>query len=227
VFTDSTILLEKSEITKHISKSLPSKIKSLKLQEFIKSNKTDGVGYTTVLQRCLDFFPLQVELRQKVVHLQSHKDQFLFRDSAKALLLELLHEIKDSEVKQFNEFLEKDLTLRMALLTPLEAEKQNIELRAQERETFKQRMRSMDDEQRETTKMLLDIGIASFIITNEDRKRFAEEYNYAGVPDDTTQLWTDNEERNPNAEEYGEQSKPVDNGDYGANNNTFGEEAAW
>lgn len=228
-FKDLTIRLEKSEITKNVSKAVPAKIKSPKLHEFLKSNTTDGVGYTTILQRCLDFFPLQVEIRQKTVHLQSHKDPLLFRDSAKALLLELLHGIKDSEVKQFNEFLEKDLTIRMGLLTPVEAEKQNIELRAQERETFKQRMRSMDDEQRETTKMLLDIGIASFIITNEDRRRFAEEYNYTevDVPDDTTQKWDDNEERNPNAEVYGEQSKPVDNGDYGGNNNTFGDEEAW
>jgi len=39
-------------------------------------------------------------------------------------------------------------------------------------------MREMNDEQREITKRLLDIGIAPFIITNEDREIFAREYNY-------------------------------------------------
>jgi hypothetical protein len=66
----------------------------------------------------------------------------------------------------------------MLLLTNDEAKKQDIELRTKERETFKQRMRAMDDEQRQTTKMLLDIGIAGFIITNEDREFFAREYKY-------------------------------------------------
>ena len=50
--------------------------------------------------------------------------------------------------------------------------------RTKERETFKMRMRGMTDEQREITKRLLDIGIAPFIITNEDRELFAKEYNY-------------------------------------------------
>jgi hypothetical protein len=38
-------------------------------------------------------------------------------------------------------------------------------------------MRQMNDTEREATKMLLDIGIAPYIITNEDREIFAREYN--------------------------------------------------
>jgi len=34
----------------------------------------------------------------------------------------------------------------------------------------------MNDTEREATKMLLDIGIAPYIITNEDREIFAKEY---------------------------------------------------
>jgi hypothetical protein len=40
-------------------------------------------------------------------------------------------------------------------------------------------MRQMDDSQREVTKMMLDIGIAPYIITNEDRELFKREYGYA------------------------------------------------
>ena len=64
----------------------------------------------------------------------------------------------------------------MMLLTEDEAQKEDLTLRAKERETFKMRMRQMDDTQREITKMLLDIGLAGYIITNEDRELFSQEY---------------------------------------------------
>ena len=101
----------------------------------------------------------------------------------RGLIYELLHEISSGDnktgfVSALSTAFSRDLTLNMILLTNDEAKKQDIELRTKERETFKQRMRSMDDEQRQTTKMLLDIGIAGFIITNEDREFFAREYKY-------------------------------------------------
>jgi hypothetical protein len=63
----------------------------------------------------------------------------------------------------------------MILLRRDDANKTNQVLRAKERETFKSRMRAMDDSEREVTKQLLDIGLAGYIITNEDRKLFAKE----------------------------------------------------
>jgi hypothetical protein len=64
----------------------------------------------------------------------------------------------------------------MILITKEQATKQDSDLRTREREVFKQRMRNMNDTEREATKMLLDIGIAPYIITNEDREIFAKEY---------------------------------------------------
>ena len=72
----------------------------------------------------------------------------------------------------------RDLSMRMILIKKEDAEKEVNITRTKERETFKMRMRSMTDDQREITKQLLDIGIAPFIITNEDREIFAREYNY-------------------------------------------------
>jgi hypothetical protein len=72
----------------------------------------------------------------------------------------------------------RDLSLRMILIKKEDAETEVNVTRAKERETFKMRMRGMTDEQREVTKKLLDIGIAPFIITNEDREIFAKEYKY-------------------------------------------------
>jgi hypothetical protein len=44
----------------------------------------------------------------------------------------------------------------------------------------------MDDRSREVTKMLMDIGISQYVITNEDRRRFAKELNMeVNMPDDT------------------------------------------
>ena len=71
----------------------------------------------------------------------------------------------------------------MILITKEQATKQDSDLRTREREVFKQRMRQMNDTEREATKMLLDIGIAPYIITNQDREIFAKEYN---LPDPET-----------------------------------------
>jgi hypothetical protein len=84
----------------------------------------------------------------------------------------------DKLVEGLRTAMNRDLPLRMILIKKEDAEKEVNVTRTKERETFKMRMRSMNDEQREITKTLLDIGIAPFVITNEDREIFAREYNY-------------------------------------------------
>jgi hypothetical protein len=69
----------------------------------------------------------------------------------------------------------RDLDMNMILLTKEDSEKQVEILRARERETLKERLRQLTDTEREVTKMLLDIGIAQYIVTNEDRRLFAKE----------------------------------------------------
>jgi hypothetical protein len=71
----------------------------------------------------------------------------------------------------------RDLVLRMMMTKRFEAEKIERGLRARERETLKQRLRKMNDTEREITKKLLDIGIAPYIITNQDREMFSKEFN--------------------------------------------------
>jgi hypothetical protein len=80
----------------------------------------------------------------------------------------------------------RDLTMNMILLTKESSEKEVDVLRSKERETLKARLREMDDRSREVTKMLMDIGISQYVITNEDRRRFAKELNMeVNMPDDT------------------------------------------
>jgi hypothetical protein len=74
----------------------------------------------------------------------------------------------------------------MILLTKEASEKEVDILRSKERETLKARLREMDDRSREVTKMLMDIGISQYVITNEDRRQFAKELNMeVDMPDDT------------------------------------------
>jgi hypothetical protein len=69
----------------------------------------------------------------------------------------------------------ENMTVR-SLFTKAEEAKKNVDtLRAREREEFKERMRRLPDAQREITKMLIDKGIAPYLITREDREMFASE----------------------------------------------------
>ena len=69
----------------------------------------------------------------------------------------------------------ENMTVR-SLFTKAEEAKKNVDtLRAREREEFKDRMRRLPDAQREITKMLIDKGIAPYLITRADREMFASE----------------------------------------------------
>lgn len=178
-----SVELQTSEITKLIQIGFPKNIKLDKIQNFIKS-VDDSVALLTLLNRILDILSIQkfslekiTEYRQKSTYLEGK----LMRDSARGLLYSLFQDISNDKnnVKLFQEIREstqKDLTMKMILITKEEATQQESELRTREREVFKQRMRQLDDSQREVTKMMLDIGIAPYVITNEDREIFKREY---------------------------------------------------
>lgn len=173
-----------AEIRKRVGLGFPKGIKIPKLEEFLKSN-TDGIAFLTLMNRVLDIlsrekYPLDVlrNYRLLSIHLQTRIQASLLRDAARGLVYELLHDV--AKKTGFSQALltasQKDLVMSMILLTEEQASKQDRDLRARERETFKMRMRQMNDTEREVTKMLLDIGIAGYIITNEDREIFAKEY---------------------------------------------------
>ena len=116
------------------------------------------------------------------VFLQTTMDKSLVRDAARGIVYELMQEVvkdknKSGLLSALSTAVQRDIVFSMILITKEQATKQESDLRTREREVFKQRMRSMNDTEREATKMLLDIGIAPYIITNEDREIFAREYN--------------------------------------------------
>jgi hypothetical protein len=155
------------------------------------------------------------------------------RDATRGLIFKLLHEVsKDENSVAFFQKLsiasQRDLTISMILITKEQATQQESELRTREREVFKQRMRSLDDTQREVTKMMLDIGIAPYIITNEDREIFKREYNISDPEEEYSRVTAEEDADRPeegyNANRDSEEGEPIivdgreietDYGDYG------------
>lgn len=181
VFTDA-------EIRRRAALGFPKSTKLDKLEAFLRSD-TDGIAFLALLNRILDIlsresYPIArvAEYRSMSVFLQTTMDKSLVRDASRGIVYELMHEIvkdknKSGLLSALSTAVQRDLVFSMILITREQATKQDSDLRTREREVFKQRMRSMNDTEREATKMLLDIGIAPYIITNEDREIFAREYN--------------------------------------------------
>lgn len=153
-----------------------------KLVTFLNS-KEDAVAFLTLFNRLLDILSTHkynlkelTEYRTKAVYLQS--DKSLTKDIATGLIYELLEKISKSStlIKVIIDAIKKDVVLQMIFLTSEEAVEENEFLRAKERDSLKKKLRTMNDTSREITKMLLDIGIADFLITNADREFFSRQY---------------------------------------------------
>jgi hypothetical protein len=168
-----------SEIRKMKTIGIPSVFsKNERIVNFLKS-KEDSIAFVTFLNRLLDILSQQkfdiqklITYRTSVVYLSS--DKSLTRDIVIGLIYEVLNDVskKAPLVKIINEAIKQDTIMKMIFLTSTEAEAENEALRTSERETLKKKLRTMNDTEREITKMLLDIGIADFLITNADREFF-------------------------------------------------------
>lgn len=156
--------------------------KNEKIVKFLKS-KEDTVAFVTFLSRLLDILSeheydikKSITFRSSIVYMKA--DKSLTKDIAIGLIYQLLSDISKNApiVKIITEAVKHDMVLKMIFLTKVEAEAENEALRASERETLKKKLRTMNDTEREITKMLLDIGIADYLITNADREFFAVRY---------------------------------------------------
>jgi hypothetical protein len=183
---------EKKEIEKGVKIGLAKTAKLELIRKFVDSDP-DGVALSSLLSRLLDIVtPLKydakkvIEYRQFLDNLNSFESKSLFRDAVKGRIYELLDSLKDGMLEAVRASMTRDLAMNMILLTKEASEKEVDILRSKERETLKARLREMDDRSREVTKMLMDIGISQYVITNEDRRQFAKELNMeVNMPDDT------------------------------------------
>lgn len=180
--------IPEKDIRRRLKLGFPKGLKLNLIDEFIK-NTNDSVALIAMTNRILDIlsyeaFPVgSIVEKRELINLIDYKlNVSLARDAIKGVLYELLHDVDQQGNKAgLNSVLDKasksDLGMKMILISKDVAQREEMELRAREREVFKQKLRSMNDTEREITKMLLDIGIAPYIITNEDRELFAKEYN--------------------------------------------------
>jgi len=171
----------KKDIEKGVKIGLAKTARLELIRKFVDSDP-DGVALSSLLSRILDIVtPLKydskkvIEYRKFIDDLNSFENKPLFRDAVKGKIYEVLDSLKDGMLEAVRLSMTRDLTMNMILLTKDGAEKEVDILRSKERETLKSRLRNMDDRSREATKMLMDIGISQYIITNEDRRQFAKE----------------------------------------------------
>ena len=242
VVEETLLSVEEKEVRRRLSMKLAKITKSDKIEKFLARDTIDAVSILTMMNRILDILSKQdfsleslKQYRTAVSNLDMRKNASLLRDTAKGLLYELSQEIakdknKVSIGKALDDALLKDVVMNMLLYTDDEARRISEAARTKEREAFKRHMRSMNDTQREITKMLLDIGVAPYVITNEDREIFAREYNYPDPEEEYNQIIQQQDEQKPE-EGYNDtrdfvedgvrplnvlgQEMEVDHGDYG------------
>jgi hypothetical protein len=206
---ESLLAVDEKEVRRRLSLKLAKITKSDKIEKFLARDTIDAVSVLTMMNRILDILSTQEfsletlkQYRNVVSNLDMHKNASLLRDTAKGLLYELSQEIaKDKNKvtigKALDDALLKDVVMNMLLYTDEEARRISEGARTKEREAFKRQMRSMNDTQREITKMLLDIGVAPYVITNEDREMFAREYNYPDPEEEYNKLVQQQDEQRP------------------------------
>ena len=203
------ISFDDKEIRRRLNIKLTKITKSDKIEKFLNRENIDAVSVITLMNRILDILSKQdfdikliASYRDTVTYLETRKNPSLLRDTVKGLLFELFQEIsRDSNKvnigKAIDEALLKDVVMNMILLTKEDAQEIADSVRTKEREKFKQKMRTLNDTQREITKMLLDIGVAPYIITNEDREIFSREYNYPDPEEEYNRLIAQSDQNAP------------------------------
>lgn len=218
------ILFNDKDIRRRLNIGLAKITKGDKIEKFLRYETVDGVSILTLLNRILDIVSLQnfdqsvvQEYRRMTTYLQTRINSSLLRDVAKGILYELFQDINKSSKKTqigkaLDDALLKDIVMNMILFTKEEAERITEEVRTKERNKFKATMRSLNDKQREVTKNLLDIGLAPYIITNEDREIFARDYNYPDPEEEYNAIVQELDEQRPE-EGYNDTRDFIENGD--------------
>jgi hypothetical protein len=153
-----------------IRAQLTTRVDSALTTTFLKVNVHTNA---LIASRLGDAFRVQVSTRS-VDPTQNAAEQ---RDLAQGLLRTVLASVQSDETKRTEllKMASRDVTLFMSL-ADYKTEQANVnKLRATERLTFVDRMSKKNDQERDTVRELLQIGLAPYIITTQDRGLFAQE----------------------------------------------------
>ena len=172
--------ISNKDVEKNVGLGLPKEFKIF--EELLKGDYSTFVILITQLLSMTSNTSLDKELT-KTINLQLEgisnlESGSMMRDIAKGLLFKLLHAIKSNStvMRSVVEQLKKDLIVKMILQSKEKAQKEELDLRTKETNLLKSRYREMTDTRRELVKMLVDIGVADFIVNNEDRELFAMQH---------------------------------------------------
>jgi hypothetical protein len=159
-----TVVPTKQEVVALYKKGIPAAYKKfLKLTDDWRTN-------VLLASRLGNLF--DIETRAESVDPAMNKD--LLRDYALGIVYEVLHAIQ-AKNGNLEERMRTDLSL-YTLTANVQTERQAMNtLRARERATFTTRMRLMSDKEREITGELLRLGLAPYVIRNEDRRMMAQQ----------------------------------------------------
>lgn len=190
VYISDLATIPNESIRERIQKGFPNAIKSPVLSNFVEHEK-DGIALLSLLSRLVDIFKLDFDskvlfvFQSSITSFETRISAPLLRDSIRGILYMFLHMVADDEqmVKKLLTAVKQDITLKLLLTKQEDALKEDQGLRAREREVLRSRLRQKNDAEREIIKMLLDIGIAPYIITNKDREQFAKESDDSNIPE--------------------------------------------
>jgi hypothetical protein len=233
-FDVKTYSVDPKDIRKRLGVGLTKLIKGDKIDKFLKQDSIDAVSIFVLTGRILDIlsnneFDVETvaKYRNLITYLETRNESpSLLRDIAKGVLYELFQTIsksaqKDVFVKAIELAVQRDVVLSMLFFTRDEAERISTAASTKEREFFKSKMRALTDDQREIQKALIDIGMAPYIVKNEDRELFAREYNYPDPEEEYKEVIAENDLNRPE-EGYNDVRDYVEDGV--RPQNVFGEE---
>jgi hypothetical protein len=202
--------LDQKDIRQNLAIGFTKLFKNDKIEKFLKRDTIDVVSIITLTNRILDIISQNgfniktvAEFREMITYLETKdKSTSILRDISKGILYELLQTIskdkkKEVYVKAIDFAVQRDVVLNMLFFTKDDAEKISNAASTKEREFFKSQMRSLTDDQREIQKSLIDIGMAPYIVKNEDRELFAREYNYPDPEEEYNQIIQQQDENRP------------------------------
>jgi hypothetical protein len=197
------IKITQKEVGALIKKGFPSTKKLTNAKKLLDSNP-DQNAVISLLSRTLDVLVPSVSFkkletyRNFINNLDTLDDSSFVRDCVKGMYFKLLAEISSKDIEILHEAEKKDLTLNMLFLNIDDVTKEVNVLSAREREEFKRRLKVKTDLERELSKNLLAIGVAEYVITNEDRKAIELEYLEEKEPD----IRDEDEEEEPESRQF-------------------------
>jgi hypothetical protein len=204
-----------SDTAARLKKELPAFAKALRNLQLVSTLSDRSISWTqsaAIAGRLLDLartrtvgLPSQLlrQLRGELESLDPSQNASQLRDAARGIAYATLDAVSKIPAlrEQWSEILPKDLALKSLTRTSAALEGEVRSLITAERESFKTRLGEKSDMERELVKQLLDIGLAPYVITLQDRQLFAQQLEERVRPDPLG---------NPEVPEEGFQEVPTD-----------------